>query len=72
MDLITVFRTFNPSEAQLVRGRLETAGIPATVRNERSALAGGAGIGGVELCVDVPEALAADARELIDASEHAE
>lgn len=72
MELITVYRTFNPTEAQLVRGRLEAAGIPATIRNEASALSSSAGIAGVELCIDVQEALAGEARELIDASEHAE
>lgn len=72
MDMSTVFRTFNPAEAQVIRGRLETAGIPATVRNEESALAGGAGIGGVQFLVDVPEARAADARELINAPAPAE
>jgi hypothetical protein len=67
MDMSTVFRTFNPAEAQVIRGRLDTAGIPATVRNEDSALAGGAGIAGVQFLVDVPEGRAADARELIEA-----
>lgn len=67
MDMATVFRTFQSVEAQLVRGRLETAGIPVNVRNEQSVLGGGAGIAGVEYCVDVPEASAEEARELLRA-----
>lgn len=67
MDMATVFRTFNSVEAQLIRGRLETAGIPVNVRNEQSVLGGGAGIAGVEYCVDVPEASAEEARELLRA-----
>ena len=72
MEMSTVFRTFNPAEAQVIRGRLETAGIPATVRNENSAVAGGAGIAGVQFLVDVSASRAADARELINAPSPAE
>jgi hypothetical protein len=64
MDMVTVFRTFNSVEAQLIRGRLETAGIPVNVRNEQSALVG---IAGVEYCVDVPEDSAEGARALLRA-----
>lgn len=38
MDLVTVFQTFTPAEAQLVCSRLEAAAIPATVVHEASAL----------------------------------
>jgi hypothetical protein len=72
MDMATVYRTFNSVEAQVVRGRLEAAGIPASVRNEQSALAGGAGIAGVEYLVDVPETDAAAARTLIEEAESPE
>ena len=68
MKLITVFKAFNPVEAHVVRARLETAGILATVTHETSALTteGGAmTIGGVQ--VQVSEEQAADARELLDA-----
>ena len=67
MELVTVFRTFRDAEAQVVRSRLVAAGIPATIRNEKSNLAGSAGIAGIEFLVDVPEVNAADARSLIDA-----
>ncbi len=69
MDMVTVFRTFNSVEAQVIRGRLEAAGLFARVRNEQSVLAGGAGIAGVEYLVDVPEAEAAAARALIEPSD---
>ncbi len=73
MEIVTVFRTFQPTEAQLVRSRLEAAGILACVVNENAALAvTGAGVPAVEIRVEVDEASAADARALIDASEHAE
>ena len=38
MELVTVFNTFNPAEAQLVRSRLEAADIPASVIHETAAL----------------------------------
>lgn len=69
MDMVTVFRTFNSVEAQVIRGRLETAGLFVSVRNEQSTLAGGTGIAGVTYLVDVPEADAAAARALIEPSE---
>ncbi len=69
MDMATVYRTFNSVEAQVIRGRLEAAGIPASVRNEQSTLAGGTGIAGVEYRVDVPETDAAAARALITEAE---
>lgn len=71
MDMVTVFRTFNLPEAQVIRGRLEAAGLFARVRNEQSTLAGGAGIAGVEYRVDVPEAEAPAARALVEQSESA-
>ncbi len=68
MDLVTVYRTFSAPEAQVIRGRLEAAGLAASVRNEHSALGSGAGIAGVEYCVQVPEAVAEQARQLIQSS----
>jgi Putative prokaryotic signal transducing protein len=68
MKLVTVFSCFNPMEAHVVRSRLETAGILATVTHETAALTteGGAmTIGGVR--VQVSEEQADDARELLDA-----
>ena len=69
MEPVTVFRTFNGSEAHLVRSRLEAAGIPATVLHEGAALAiAGAGTPAVEIQVAVGAESAAEARELIGSS----
>ncbi len=38
MTLVTVFKTFNPAEAQVQRSRLEAAGLNAIVRNELSSI----------------------------------
>ncbi len=69
MHLVTVFQTFSPAEAQLVRSRLEAAGYPAQVTNELASLSMegySMAVGGV--LVRVPDDLAAEARELITAA----
>ncbi len=72
METVIIFRTFQPTEAQLVRSRLEAAGILANVVHEDAALAvTGAGVSAVEIRVEVGAAFAADALELIEDSEHA-
>ena len=38
MDRVTVFTAFNPVQAQIVRTRLQTAGLHATVQGEAAAL----------------------------------
>ena len=38
MELVTVFRSFSPAEAQLIRSCLDAAGIPAEVMHELSGL----------------------------------
>jgi len=38
MKLVTVYRAFNPADAQLIRSLLEAAGIPAMVADETAAL----------------------------------
>jgi hypothetical protein len=63
MDTEIVFSTFNLGEAQLVRSRLETAGIEAELADENSAANFGITGGGVHLIV--PQNQAADARSLI-------
>lgn len=66
MQLITVFTAFNSAEAQLIRSRLEAAGLHAFVRDELSALSmdGYAlAVGGIS--VQVPDVDAELARELI-------
>jgi hypothetical protein len=68
MNLVTVFRAFNPIQAHLVRSRLEVAGFHAHVTHETAALVTDGysmAVGGVR--VQVPEDEAEDARELIAA-----
>lgn len=66
MDLVTVFNTFNPAEAQLVRSRLDAAGIPAHLNHETAALTTegyALTVGGIR--VQVPADQAAEARALL-------
>ena len=66
MELITVFRTFSPGEAHLIRSRLEAAGFAAQVTHELSALSMDGysmATGGVR--VQVPAEQAEEARALI-------
>jgi hypothetical protein len=69
MELVTVFRAFNPAEAQLVHSRLEASGFHAAVMNELSALSiDGYAMAAGGILVQVPEPEAADARELLSAT----
>lgn len=68
MRLITVFDTFSPIEAQLVRSVLDAAGIPAHVTHELAALSTegySMATGGVQ--VQVPEDCVKEARQVIEA-----
>ena len=66
MSLVTVFRSFSPAEAQLIRSRLEASQFHAVVTHELSALSlDGYSMAAGGILVQVPEAEAADARELI-------
>jgi hypothetical protein len=67
MKLITVYRTFNPADAQLIRSLLEAADIPAVVMNELSSLSmDGYALAAGGVLVQVPEGQAADARQIIE------
>jgi len=67
MLLTTVFRSFSPAEAQLIRSRLDAAGIPAEVANELAALSvDGYSLATGGILVQVPGDFAAEARMLID------
>ena len=66
MDLVVVFRTFDLAEAQVVKGRLEGAGLEATLEHENSAANFDVAGGGVR--VVVPEMQAAEARALIQSA----
>jgi hypothetical protein len=64
MDPVIVFRTFDLAEAQVVRSRLEGAGLQADVEHENSAANFDIAGGGVR--VVVPSEQANDARALLD------
>ncbi len=69
MEIVTVFRAFNPADAQLVRSRLEAAGFHAAVMHELSSLSlDGYAMAAGGILVQVPEAEAADAKEFLDSS----
>lgn len=69
MELVTVFRTFKPVEAQLARARLDAAGFPACVTHELSALSlEGYSLAAGGVLVQVPSEMAEDARLLLESS----
>jgi len=69
MQLVTVFRSFSPAEAQLIRSRLDAADIPATVVNELAALSlDGYSMAAGGVRVQVPDDFAAEARALIESA----
>ena len=70
MDLVTVYRTYHAAEAQLIRSRLEAAGLNAEVVNENAAQ--DLGIGVMNIMVQVPDGEAEAAREIIKATNSAE
>jgi len=66
MELVTVFNTFSPAEAQLVRSRLEAADIPANVLHETASLSTDGysmAVGGIE--VQVTEDRVEEAKALL-------
>lgn len=68
MEFVTIFKTFSPAEAQLVRSRLETAEFHPFVADELAAFTTDGysqAIGGVR--VQVPEDEAEAAREFLNA-----
>jgi hypothetical protein len=68
MELVAVFKTFSPVEAQLIRSRLDAAGFLADVQGELSALTTegySLTTGGIK--VVVPADQAEEARALLDA-----
>ena len=70
MNLVTVFSSFSPAEAQLIRSRLEAANFHAIVTHELSALSlEGYSMAAGGILVQVPEDEAADARELLAAGD---
>jgi len=69
MKLVTVYKTFSPADAQLIRSMLEAAEVPATVAHELSALSlDGYALAAGGIAVQVPEDQVETARELITTS----
>jgi len=69
IKLTTVYIAVGQPEAEIVRGRLESEGIPAMLRYESAGLVYGLtvdGLGQVE--VQVPSALAEEARQILGGS----
>jgi Putative prokaryotic signal transducing protein len=65
-DMKTVYRAFNPADAQLVRSRLEAAGFHSVVTNELSALSmDGYAMAAGGILVEVPDEEAAEAAEFL-------
>ena len=70
MNLVTVYRTFNIAEAQVVRGRLEAAEMHPVVANELSSVSiDGYTLAAGGVLVQVPQEEGEGARQLIEASE---
>ena len=70
MELVTVFRTFNPGEAELIRSRLDAANITATVTHSLAALSiDGYALAAGGVLVQVPEDEAEDAKALLEAKD---
>lgn len=66
MKLVTVYKTFSPADAQLIRSMLDAADISATVAHELSALSlDGYALAAGGIAVQVPEDQVETARELI-------
>lgn len=70
MKLVTVYTSFSPADAQLIRSRLEASNFHAVVMHELSALSmDGYALAAGGIRVQVPEEEAEDARELLSAGE---
>ena len=67
MNLVTVYRTFSPADAQLIRSMLEAAEVPATVVHELASLSlDGYAMAAGGINVQVPDDYVNFARELIE------
>lgn len=70
MELITVYRTFNLTEAEVVRSRLDAAELHPSMANDNASVSiDGYTVATGGVLIRVPENEAAAARELIEASE---
>jgi hypothetical protein len=70
MNLVTVHRSFNPAEADLIRSRLQAADFNVTLTHDLAAInLEGYALSAGGILVQVPEDEAEAARELIASSE---
>ena len=70
MEFVTVYKAFNPGDAELVRSRLEANDFLVNMKNENAALSvdGYAmAVGGIE--VQVPEDQVENARRLLESKD---
>lgn len=68
MELITIYRAFNPADAQLIRSSLEAAQLHPVVAHEISSLSmDGYAMAAGGIQVQVPENEVEEARALIEA-----
>ncbi len=69
----TVYTAREKTEAEIVKGRLESEGIPALLKYESAGLVYGIMVNGLgQVQVQVPSDLAEEAREILDTQERAE
>jgi len=69
-SLVTVYRALNPADAQLIRSRLDAAGIAAEVAHELSSLSmEGYALAAGGIRVQVRAEDAAEARALIESAD---
>lgn len=67
MEMVTVFNTFNPAEAQMMLSRLKAAGFEAEIKDELSALNYNVASGGAK--VQVRSDQADEARAFLNSGE---
>ncbi len=66
MELVTIYTAFSAADAQLVRSRLEAAGIEATVSDEIASLSmEGYSMAAGGIRINVPERQEEEARALV-------
>ncbi len=66
MKLVTVFVALESAEAELVKGRLESAGFTASITHETGTFSPEAQAATGGIYVQVPDDVAADARALLE------
>ncbi len=62
MEFVTVYTTLNAADAELIRGRLESADFTVNIKNDDAGLGLETGVG---VILQVPEDEADEARELL-------